>query len=242
MIAGAALRGPFGAVTVRQCSDREAPQPCATAPASRKPMFSQLVNQELPTRPLDFRVILMKSGGEARMGRRPYRPGVPAGSTWATITSVAGAVLSRCVHALSCVLAVVVLTGWSAAAFAQTDEIQVYDAEIAEPGVWNLMVHNNYTFNGATSPRFDGGIVPNHTLNGVPEWAYGVTPWFEQGFYVPLYSEASNLGPVFNGVKVRELFVVPDAAKQTFFYGINFEFSFNADHWDEHRYTSEIRP
>jgi hypothetical protein len=64
---------------------------------------------------------------------------------------------------------------WSATAFAQTDEIQVYDAEIAEPGVFNLMVHNNYTFNGLASPRFPGALVPDHTLNGVPEWAYGVT-------------------------------------------------------------------
>jgi hypothetical protein len=131
---------------------------------------------------------------------------------------------------------------WSATAFAQTDEIQVYDAEIAEPGVFNLMVHNNYTVSGLTTPRFPGGLVPNHTLNGVPEWAYGVTPWFEQGLYLPLYSDSSNLGPVLNGFKVRELFVVPDAAKQTFFYGINFEFSYNAAHWDPNRYTQEIRP
>jgi hypothetical protein len=134
------------------------------------------------------------------------------------------------------------LIAWSGAAFAQTDEIQVYDAEIAEPGVFNLMVHNNYTFSGLTTPRFPGGLVPNHTLNGVPEWAYGVTPWFEQGLYLPLYSDSRNLGPVLNGFKVRELFVVPDAAKQTFFYGINFEFSYNAAHWDPNRYTQEIRP
>src|SRR5215472_3379747 len=127
-------------------------------------------------------------------------------------------------------------------AFAQTDEIQVYDAEIASPGVFNLMVHNNYTFDGLTTPRFPGGLVPNHTLNGVPEWAWGITPWFEQGLYLPLYSLSSNDGPVLNGFKIRELFVVPDAAKQTFFYGINFEFSYNADHWDESRYTNEIRP
>ena len=131
---------------------------------------------------------------------------------------------------------------WSATAFAQTDEIQVYDAEIAEPGVFNLMVHNNYTFNGLTSPRFPGGLVPEHTLNGVPEWAYGVTDWFEQGLYLPLYSDSSNLGPVLNGLKVRELFVVPHAAQQTFFYGINFEFSYNAEHWDPNRYTQEMRP
>jgi hypothetical protein len=130
----------------------------------------------------------------------------------------------------------------SAAANAQTDEIQVYDAEIAAPGVFNLMVHNNYTISGLTTPRFPGGLVPNHTLNGVPEWAYGVTDWFEQGLYLPLYSDSSNLGPVLNGFKIRELFVVPDAAKQTFFYGVNFEFSYNAEHWDPNRLTQEIRP
>ena len=37
---------------------------------------------------------------------------------------------------------------WSANASAQTDEIQVYDAQIAEPGVFNLMVHNNFTPEG----------------------------------------------------------------------------------------------
>jgi hypothetical protein len=126
--------------------------------------------------------------------------------------------------------------------FAQTDEIQVYDAEIAAPGVFNLMVHNNYTFDGLTTPRFPGGLVPNHTLNGVPEWAYGVTDWFEQGLYLPLYSDSSNLGPTLDGFKVRELFVVPHAAEQTFFYGINFEFSYNAKYWEPDTYSSEIRP
>ena len=87
--------------------------------------------------------------------------------------------------------------------FAQTDEIQVYDAEIAAPGVFNLMVHNNYTLDGLTTPRFQGGLVPNHTLNGVPEWAYGVTDWLEQGLYLPLYSDSSNLGPTLDGFKVR---------------------------------------
>jgi hypothetical protein len=92
------------------------------------------------------------------------------------------------------------------------------------------------------TPRFPGALVPNGTLNGVPEWAYGVTDWFEQGLYLPLYSLSNNDGPVLNGFKVRELFVVPHAAEQPFFYGINFEFSYNAKHWDPDRYTSEIRP
>jgi hypothetical protein len=62
------------------------------------------------------------------------------------------------------------LITWPGRGFAQTDEIQVYDAEIAEPGALNLEVHNNYTFDGLKMPRFPGGLVPNHTLNGVPEW------------------------------------------------------------------------
>ena len=134
------------------------------------------------------------------------------------------------------------LVFWSVSASAQTDEIQVYDAQIAEPGVFNLMVHNNFTPEGLKTPRFPGGLVPNQTLNGVPEWAYGVTDWFEQGLYLPLYSVADGEGPVLNGFKVRELFVVPHAAEQIFFYGINFEFSYNAGHWDPYRSTSEIRP
>ena len=76
------------------------------------------------------------------------------------------------------------LVVWTTAAFAQTDEIQVYDAQIADPGVFNLMVHNNFTPDGLKTPRFPGGLVANGTLNGVPEWAYGVTDWFEQGLYL----------------------------------------------------------
>lgn len=127
-------------------------------------------------------------------------------------------------------------------AAAQTDEIQVYDAVIAAPGVVNLTLHDNYTPDGRTTPAFPGGLVPNHTLNGVPEWAYGVTDWFEAGLYLPLYSISSNEGAVLNGFKLRALFVSPDAADREFFYGINFEFSYNARHWDPNRYTSEIRP
>jgi hypothetical protein len=127
-------------------------------------------------------------------------------------------------------------------AMAQTDEIQVYDASIAPKGVFNLTLHDNYTINGSSKPAFPGALVPEHTLNGVPEWAYGVTDWFEAGLYLPLYSVSSNKGAVLNGFKLRALFVDPDAADKSFFYGINFEFSYNARHWDENRYSSEIRP
>ena len=144
------------------------------------------------------------------------------------------------VRALLC--AAVLLFAACGPAFAQTDEIQVYDATIAAPGVFNLTVHDNFTPSGAAVPAFPGAIVPQHSLNGVPEWAYGVTDWMEAGLYLPLYSVTAGGAVLVNGFKLRALFVSPHAAERPFFYGINFEFSYNAPHWDPHRYTQEIRP
>ena len=127
-------------------------------------------------------------------------------------------------------------------AFAQTDEIQVYDAGIADVGVFNLTWHNNFIADGLKTPAFPAGLMPNHSLNGVTEWAYGVTEWFEAGLYLPLYSVAEDRGPALNGGKIRLLFVVPHADDRKFFYGANFEFSYNSKHWDERTFTSEIRP
>jgi hypothetical protein len=127
-------------------------------------------------------------------------------------------------------------------AHAQTDEIQVYDASIATVGAFNLTLHDNYTLSGSKNPAFPGGIATDRSLNGAAEWAYGVANWFEAGLYLPLYSVTRNNGVAYNGTKLRALFVTPDADKRTFFYGVNFEFSFNTAHWDERTYTSEIRP
>ena len=128
-------------------------------------------------------------------------------------------------------------------AFAQTDEIQVYDAEIADQGVYNLMIHTNFTPIGRKTPDFPGGIIPNHSVNGAAEWAYGVADWFEQGLYLPVWSPYSEgRGGSINGFKLRELFVRPNAKDHTFFYGVNFEFSVNYLYWEPRHYTSEVRP
>ncbi len=140
------------------------------------------------------------------------------------------------------VIAVMLSLPLAAPALAQTDEIQVYNAEIAAPGVFNLTVHNNYTPDGIKTPAFRGAIVSNGSVNGVPEWAYGVAPWMEAGLYLPLYSVPRSGGVQIDGFKLRTLFVEPNAAEHSFFYGVNFEFSFNSEHWDASRYTQEIRP
>ena len=77
------------------------------------------------------------------------------------------------------------LVGIAQTAFAQTDEIQVYDASHADPGIFNLTWHNNFTPAGLKTPAFPGANVADRSFNGVTEWAYGVTPWFEAGLYLP---------------------------------------------------------
>src|SRR5579883_447683 len=141
------------------------------------------------------------------------------------------------------VLAAAMLRLLSGHARAQTDEIQVYNAEINEPGQFGIELHKNYTPIGRKTPDFRGGVIPEGTLNGVPEWAYGVTDWLEAGLYVPLYSYASRQDQfTLNGFKTRFLFVQPHAAEHQFFYGINVEFSYNAHYWEPTRFSQEIRP
>jgi len=140
------------------------------------------------------------------------------------------------------VVAAIALVIVPAAAFAQTDEIQVYDGSIAPSGVVNLTLHNNFTPDGLKTPAFRGGLIPNKSFNGVAEWAYGVTNWFEAGLYLPLYSISKNRDATINGGKIRLLFTAPHADDRTFFYAMNFEFSYNSRHWDPRTFTSEIRP
>ena len=126
---------------------------------------------------------------------------------------------------------------------AQTDEIQVYDAAIAEPGIFNLMIHNNFTPIGRKTPEFPGAIVSNDSFQTTAEFAYGVTPWFEQGLYLPVTTpHSTNYGGTINGFKLRELFVRPHADDHKFFYGVNFEFSVNHHYWESRTITSEVRP
>ena len=129
------------------------------------------------------------------------------------------------------------------AAFAQTDEIQVYDAAIAEPGIVNLMVHMNYPPIGRKTPAFPGALLADQSFNTTAEWAFGITDWFEQGLYLPVTTPHSeNRGATVDGFKLRELFVRPHADQHKLFYGVNFEFSVNHTYWEARRITSEVRP
>jgi hypothetical protein len=143
---------------------------------------------------------------------------------------------------LHAVVALAILAAAPLVTVGQTDEIQVYDGSIAAPGKFNLTWHNNFTPEGLKTPAFPGAIIADRSFNGVTEWAYGVTDWLEAGLYLPLYSISKNHDATINGGKLRLLFTAPHAADRTFFYAVNFEFSYNATYWDPRRFTSEIRP
>jgi hypothetical protein len=120
------------------------------------------------------------------------------------------------------------------------DEIQVYNAGIAAPGQFTIQQHLNYVGAGVTTPPFPGGLVSNHSINGTPEFAYGVTDWWEVGLYLPFAIQDHQF--LSDSFKLRTLFVSPNAEQRSFFYGVNFEFSNTTPKFSQTRFALEIRP
>ena len=121
-----------------------------------------------------------------------------------------------------------------------TDEIQVYNAGIAAVGQFTIQQHLNYIPQGLKDPPFPGGLVSNHSINGTPEFAYGVTDWWEVGLYLPFAIQDRQF--LSDSFKLRTLFVSPHAEQHDFFYGVNFEFSNTTPKFAQTRFTMEIRP
>ena len=121
-----------------------------------------------------------------------------------------------------------------------TDEIQVYNAGIAEIGQFTIQQHLNYVALGQKSPPFPGGLASNHSLNGTPEFAYGVTDWWEVGLYLPFSVQDERFYS--DAFKLRTLFVSPHAEQRNVFYGVNFEFSNETPPFSQSRFSMEIRP
>ena len=120
------------------------------------------------------------------------------------------------------------------------DEIQVYNAGIAAPGQFTIQQHLNYIALGQKDPPFPGGIVSQGSLNGTPEFAYGVTDWWEVGLYLPFAVQDRQF--LSDAFKLRTLFVSPNAGQRNFFYGVNFEFSHSMPRFSQTRFGMEIRP
>lgn len=128
----------------------------------------------------------------------------------------------------------------SSAADQVHDEIQVYNAEIAEVGQFTYEQHLNYAAFGQKVPETPGGFTSDHALQGTPEFAYGITDWWEGGLYIPFAIKDDQF--LSDGFKVRSLFVVPNAEKRSFFYGVNFELGYEMPRFSYRPWGLEIRP
>lgn len=120
------------------------------------------------------------------------------------------------------------------------DEIQVYNAGIAAPGQLTIQQHLNDVALGLKQPPFPGGLVSNGSINGTPEFAYGLADWWEVGLYLPFAIQDQQL--LSDSVKLRTLFVSPHADQRNFFYGVNFELSNTTPRFAQTRVGLEIRP
>jgi hypothetical protein len=121
------------------------------------------------------------------------------------------------------------------------DEIQLYNAEINDVGQFSIEQHLNYTFLGSKQPAFPGGFPSNHALNGTPEFAYGITEWFELGLYIPWAVDGEGR-VLSNAFKLRTLFVTPHADQKSFFFGINFEYDYTTQPFSPTLFAMEMRP
>lgn len=120
------------------------------------------------------------------------------------------------------------------------DEIQIYNASIAAPGQFTIQQHLNYVRQGQKQPPFPGGLVSNGSINGTPEFAYGVTDWWEVGLYLPFAVQDQQF--LSDSFKLRTLFVSPNAEQRNFFYGVNFELGNSTPKFSQTRFGLEIRP
>lgn len=121
-----------------------------------------------------------------------------------------------------------------------TDEIQVYNAEIAEAGQFTIQQHLNFVALGLKEAPFPAGLTSNRSLNGTPEFAYGITDWWEVGLYLPFSVQDERFYS--DAFKLRTLFVSPHASQRNFFYGVNFEFSNETPEFAQTRFALEVRP
>ena len=141
---------------------------------------------------------------------------------------------------LLCLLAGAALAAAAAQPAKAADEIQVYNAGIAAPGQFTIQQHLNYILLGVKDPPFPGGLISHNSINGTPEFAYGVTDWWEVGLYLPFAIKDQQF--LSDAFKLRTLFVLPNAEQHNFFYGVNFEFSNTMPRFSQSRFGMEIRP
>ncbi len=132
------------------------------------------------------------------------------------------------------------LSAPSAARAVDAFEIQVYDADVNEPGSVGVELHANSVIAGvrtAVAPELPAHHQSHFTL----EPAIGITDWWEAGMYLQttLLPDGSF---EYAGSKLRTKFVVPSRGVSRFGWGVNIELSRLPEQYDRNRWGAELRP
>lgn len=119
-------------------------------------------------------------------------------------------------------------------------EIQVYGADLVEPGRTMLELHSNFTFDGRKTV-VDGLRPTNHALHETVEITHGFTDWFEVGFY---YFTSWRAGDGWNwvGDHIRPRFRVPEQWHWPVGVSLSQEFGYQRRKFSPDTWTWEIRP
>ena len=91
-----------------------------------------------------------------------------------------------------------------------------------------------------TGRDYPGALPNGGTLNGTPELAYGVTPFYEVGLYLPFAVRDDRFYS--GGFKLRNLFVTPNAGDRPVFFGLNTELSWAPERFSRSFWNLEFRP
>lgn len=123
---------------------------------------------------------------------------------------------------------------------ASSDEIQVYDEAINEPGELNVDNHINFIPEGVKDSGWNKEIPAHHNFRITPEFGYGLNKNWEAGLYIPFIRAASG-DWYFEGAKIRMKYIA-DHAATGFYWGINQELGRVSHRTEEQNWNYELRP
>jgi hypothetical protein len=120
-------------------------------------------------------------------------------------------------------------------------EIQVYQADVNDPGQFALEVHTNYTMKGRKLAAYPGEQSPHHVGRLTLEPALGITEYLELGAYLQNMVNADGHYD-FAGWKLRTKWVLPQRYSGNFFFGINVEVGKVPAAVEAEGWANEFRP
>jgi hypothetical protein len=135
--------------------------------------------------------------------------------------------------------------GGETAAALDKFEIQVYEAEVNEPGRASLELHLNFTPSGTRTAGYAGEVPPDRVARMTVEPAFGVTRWLELGVYLQLML-APGGDARFGGSKLRAKLTLPEDAREALgipvFLALNAEIGKVPVAVEKEGWANEFRP